>query len=341
MRIVDSHTHLSYDNPRKLIEMADHFHFEKLAVMGIPMYGRPLNTLECMLMKRLAPERVYTFGGMAYFGDRPADAKDHEKQLTLMMEAGCDGWKILETKPSVYRVLKCPLDGEVFSRAFQMAESENIPVTWHAGDPATFWSADTAPEFAVRHNWLCVGEGYPTLGEMYSQVENVLKRHPKLRATLAHLYFTSDDRAHAERMLNTYENFTLDITPGSEMYYAFLADREGWTRFFEKWQDRIIFGTDMEDDMGDVVFGSQDVIYSLVENTLIKGDYFEGAGAKGTGLGLDEGVLQKIFADNFENKVGKTPKPLNEKGLNAYCEWLFERLSKEDREKAERLVCGG
>jgi len=338
MRIVDSHTHLSYHRPEKLLEMADRYGFEKLAAMAIPLHRNHLNTLECLLMKRLAPERVYTFGGLHYFPGREPSADDHEKQLQLMLEAGCDGWKILESKPSVYRALQHPLDGEVFSKAFAMAERENIPITWHAGDPATFWSADTAPEFAVRHNWLCVGEGFPSLETIYAQVENVMARHPKLSVSLAHLYFISDDRPHGERMLDAYENFWLDITPGSEMYYAFLADRVGWTEFFNRYQDKIVFGTDMEDDLGDVVFGSQDVIYSLVKNTLIGSEYFEGAGAKGTGLGLAPDVLQKIFAENFERRVGKTPKAISESGLNAYVNWLLPKLSKEDQKKAEKVL---
>lgn len=338
MRIVDSHSHLSYGKPEKLIEMADFFGFEKLAVMAIPMERNPLNTLECLLMKRLAPEKVYVYGGMTYFKDHPATRETHEEQLSLMMNAGCDGWKLLESKPSVYKNLQIPLNSDVFEGAFAMAEREQIPVTWHAGDPATFWSADTAPEFAVRNKWLCVGEGFPTLSELYAQVEDVFKKHPLLRASLAHLYFTSDDRAHAERMLETYKNFFMDITPGSEMYYAFLKDREGWTEFFEKWQDKIVFGTDMEDDMQDIVFGSQEVINGLVTSTLIGNTYFESAGAKGTGLGLKEEVLRKIFAENFEKRAGKTPKPLNEAGLNAYAEWLMPRLSPEDRVKAEALL---
>ena len=338
MRIVDSHTHLSYHRPEKLLELADHFGHEKLAVMAIPVDSNPLNTLECLLMKRLAPERVYVYGGIAYFKNREATAEGHEKQLSLMMEAGCDGWKILETKPSVYRKLQIPLDGKVFEKAFSMAEAEGIPVTWHAGDPATFWSAETAPEFAVRHNWLCVGEGFPTLEEMYRQVESVLSRHPKLRASLAHLYFTSDDRAHGERLLDTYENFFMDITPGCEMYYAFLEDAKGWTEYFNRYQDKIVFGSDMEDDANDFVFGSQDAIVGLVRNTLIGNEYFEMAGGKGMGLGLDESVLKKVFAENFEKRAGKTPKPLNEKGLEKYTEWLFENLNAEERKRAEALL---
>ncbi len=340
MRMIDSHVHLDHHNPRKALEMVDHFGYERYALMGIPCMGHPPNTVECLLAKRHAPGRTYAFGGMVYTPDREPSAADHEKQLMLMMEAGCDGWKILESKPSVYRELKVPLDGEVFSRSFAMAEREGIPVTWHAGDPATFWDAKTAPAFAVKYNWLCVGEGFPTLDEMYRQVENVMARHPKLRTSMAHLYFTSDDRAHAERMLDAYEHLWMDLTPGSEMYSAFLADREGWRRFFETYQDKLVFGTDMVDAEDDVVFGSQDTIVEFVLKTLMQETSFSIADISGVGLGLPQGVQEKIFAKNFEGRVG-LPKPISASGLNAYVEYLMPRLSAQDCRRAEAMICDG
>ena len=154
MKIIDSHVHMQSHNPSKLLEMVDGFGYDKYALMAIPCYGDPLNTLECLLAKRLAPQRTYVYGGMVYLPGVEPTAEDHEKQLQLMMEAGCDGWKLLESKPSIYRTLQLPLDGEVFDRAFALAQKEQIPITWHAGDPATFWDAKTAPEFAVRNNWI-------------------------------------------------------------------------------------------------------------------------------------------------------------------------------------------
>ena len=337
MRIIDSHVHLEYHNPKMAVQMADHFGYEKFALMGTPCQGDPLNTLESLLAKRAAPGRIYTFGGMVYTPGFEPTGADHEKQLELMLDAGCDGWKLLESKPSIYRKLQIPLDGEVFARAFALAERENIPLTWHAGDPATFWDAKTAPEFAVRNNWLCVGEGFPSLSEIYTQVENVFARHPKLRAAMAHLYFTSDDRAHAERMLDTYENFWLDLTPGSEMYTAFLADRSSWGAFFDKYQDKLVFGTDMVDEQDDVVFGSQDAIVEFVMKTLVEQTPFDVRGIRGTGLGLKESILEKLFAANFERRVG-SPKPISESGLSAYIEYLMPRLSKEDQKRAEALL---
>ncbi len=340
MRIIDSHVHLERHNPKKAIAMADRYGYEKFALMATPCTGDPLNTLESLLAKRAAPGRVYAYGGMVYTPGQAPGGADHVRQLELMMDAGCDGWKLLESKPSVYRELKLPLDGEVFAPSFALAEREQIPVTWHAGDPATFWSADTAPAFAVKYGWLCVGEGFPTLAALYAQVENVFARCPRLCASMAHLYFTSDDRAHAERMLNTYENFWLDLTPGSEMYHAFLADREGWRAFFERYQDKLVFGTDMVDAEDDVVFGSQDTIVSFVLKTLTEATPFCVGGISGTGLDLPETVQEKIFAANFERRVG-SPRPISASGLQAYVEYLMPRLTREDRARAEAMLNAG
>lgn len=338
MRMIDSHTHLDNHRPEKLLEMVDHFHYEKFGVMAIPCNGDPLNTLECLLVKKLAPERAYVFGGMVYLPNLEPTAQSHEHQLRLMLDAGFDGWKLLESKPSVYRRLQLPLDGAAFSRAFALAEEAQLAVTWHAGDPATFWSAETAPRFAVENHWLCVGEGFPSLPQIYGEVENVLARHPKLCASMAHLYFTSDDRAHAERVLDAYENLWFDLTPGSEMYHDFLADREGWRAFFDRYQDKLVFGSDMVDDEGDVVFSSQDSIVDFVVKTLAGSEPFQVQDVSGTGLGLSEQILGKIFRENFLRRVGPAPKPIDPAGLNAYAEWLLPLLSTEDRARAEAML---
>ena len=339
MRIIDSHMHLEYGRPDRLIALADLFGYEKICILAIPCYERDvLNTLESMLAKRLAPDRVYVYGGMTYIPGREPTAADHEKQLELMMDAGCDGWKILESKPSVYRDLQLPLDSDVFSRAFAMAERESIPVKWHAGDPATFWDIKKAPPFAAERGWLCIGEGFPTLQKIYTEVENVLARYPRLKASMAHLYFTSDDRAHGERLLDTYENFSLDITPGTEMYGEFLHDREGWSAFFNRWQDKIVFGTDGDDRRDAKEVDPSEALFTLIRNTLVGSADFCVRGFSGTGLNLDQPILDKIFADNFERYTGASPRPLSKSGLNAYVEWLMPKLANENRLRAEKML---
>lgn len=340
MRIIDSHTHIGNHRPEDLVAVQDRYKTDRFNVLSIPCYYGPLNTLECLITKRLAPGRAYVYGGMVYTNGIEPNAKDHEKQLELMLAAGCDGWKILESKPSVYRELQLPLDSDVFDSAFALAERESLPIIWHAGDPATFWDAERAPEFAARNGWLCIGEGFPTLEKIYSEVENVLARHPKLHVSMAHLYFTSDDRLHAERLLDTYDNFWLDLTPGTEMYGEFLNDHSVWKPFFEKYLDRLVFGTDYEDECGPAADKKHDGTRELIFGSFAGTEPVNAKGMNGVGLGLAPSVQEKIFAANFERRNGATPRPLNESGLTAYVEWLMPRLSTEDRLRAEKLLNG-
>jgi len=167
-----------------------------------------------------------------------------------------------------------------------------------------------------------------------------LARHPKLMATMAHLYFVSDDMDHGEQLLSRYENFRFDITPGTEMYSAFMADREKWAAFFRRWQDKLDFGTDMPDWTSPDRIPPRDDTCDLITKTLAGTEYFEVLGCAGKGLGLEKSVLDKIFVGNFERINGKNPKPLNENGLAAYADWLLPRLNREQRQRAERLLEG-
>ncbi|MBQ3231992.1 MAG: hypothetical protein IJA93_03395, partial [Clostridia bacterium] len=106
---------------------------------------------------------------------------------------------------------------------------------------------------------------------------------------------------------------------------------------FEKYQDKLVFGTDMVDSEGDVVFDSQDTIVDLVLKTFMEDKPFEIMGQKCMGMNLPQTVTEKILARNFEGRVGQ-PKPINEKGLNAYVEYLMPRLTKEEQKKAEELL---
>jgi len=78
MRIINSHTHPEYANPKALLSVADQLNCEKIGVMAVPCYYSALNTLECLLMKRMAPERVYLFGGMTYLSGYEPTGQSHE-----------------------------------------------------------------------------------------------------------------------------------------------------------------------------------------------------------------------------------------------------------------------
>ena len=259
---------------------------------------------ETLLAKALDPERCFALCSLDH--SRPGHPMpDPLTQVKAWLDAGFDGVKFIETKPNCQHATGARLDDMYFDAMFAYLEEHSVPVLWHNGDPATFWKPDECPKWAVENGWGYWDKGCLSLEELYSIVENVLERHPKLRATFAHLYFCGDDRAHLERLLDRYENVRVDITPGVEMYDHFFADREGWRDFFVRRQDRIQLGTDT--DRGDAFSGETPLALAL---GALSGGAVDQWGHRGQGLDLPQAVVQKIVRENFLAFAGAQPKPV-------------------------------
>lgn len=124
-----------------IAKVADMAGAEKFNVLSLAMMENPLNNLSCLLVKAKNPGRAYAFCSLTY-GEGSGECL---AQLQMWMRAGFDGWKILETKPSVAKLLGVRMDDERFEPAFAWAEENQIPIIWHVGDPATFWDPTACP----------------------------------------------------------------------------------------------------------------------------------------------------------------------------------------------------
>ena len=238
MKIIDGHMHTKGAPGRWFADCADARGYEAYAVLSLSCmqaYGGDRNNEECLAAKRADPARAYFFAGLVH---PCADPLQHVRRW---LDRGADGVKLIETKPTVWKETGADLSDAAFDPLFAFLEESQTPVLWHVGDPATFWKREEAPDFAFQNGWFYGDGGFPELAALYGVAETVLERHPKLRATFAHLYFCGDDRAHLERLLDRYENVRVDITPGVEMYDHFFADRERWRDFFVRRQDLIAF----------------------------------------------------------------------------------------------------
>jgi hypothetical protein len=142
---------------------------------------------------------------------------------------------------------------------------------------------------------------------------------------LAHFYFLSADLKRAAAFLDAHPNACFDLTPGSEMYFNFSANLEATTEFFTRYQDRIVFGT----DIGASAVGKPGTALDHAETlgrTYVVRAFLENSGAieipdgvkhwrrpnaEIRGLGLPEAILNKIYHGNFCRIYGDTPKPLH------------------------------
>jgi len=311
-RIVDCHMHISSGRPQRLAELADRHGFDKFNVLSFPCVAGEANNLEALLAKKLFPGRAYAFGGLIHTGAR--DAESYARQVCAMIDAGLDGLKFLETKPDKMRALGTPLDGPQFEGVFSIAEEERWPILWHVGDPATFWSKETAPQFAVKYGWVYDDPSFPTLTDLYVQAENVLRRHPNLQVCFPHFFFTSDDMPHARRVLETWPGVRFDFTPGVEMFGNFAIMPEAWREFFIQYSKRLLFGTDFTDDANFEVEDQENML-RLLHGTLASEEKFTALEIDCQGVHLPQKVLDDIYAANFERFADPAPRALNAEGV--------------------------
>lgn len=335
-RILDMHMHLAnLQHPEWIGMAARRDGAERYCVLSLAMKEDPLNNLACLRVKQLDPNNAYAFCSLTYDGGR----NDYLHQLRMWKDVGFDGWKILEAKPNyVAKCLYPPLDDEIYEPAFAFAESENFPIVLHVGDPAPCWQAQMYNIYSGQTTTGCYYQGgYPTLKELYKQTENVLRRHPTLHLSFAHLYFTSDDQPHARRLLETYPNLRMDLTPGAEMYIAFQKEPYYWRQFFLEFGDRLMFGSDTEPITEPNIFSPEQWPSGFVQRFLCEGEEQCLFGNTVRGFNLPEKIRQKILYQNFVDFVGGEPRSLDHNALESACQWVEQLLTDLGRQIESEL----
>lgn len=339
------HMHKWYDETLKidfthgLEEYRSACGLKYIALASLPS-GNPIpaprdvsNNIMCAFYK-LLNENTFAYGGFIY-PSYPASAEKManmslETQLDELNEIGFDGVKMLEGKPNLYVNVGKPLDSDFFKGAFEKMEKDGTYILMHAIDPESFWT-NADPEMVAKKWYYGDSSIYPSNADLYAQVDNVLKKHPRLNLCLAHFFFCGENPEKVDKMLDTYENLSIDLTPGGEMYIAFNKRPEYFKSFFTKHQNRLIFGTDMDFtphieagiwlcDRQYRYFATSETLSSFDDNEI-------------TGVEMPSEILQKIFSDNLLNKLGRRPKEINKDALRRYIEKYKHLIADKDLAK--------
>lgn len=264
------------------------------------------------IVKCECPE-VFSHGALIY-DDFPAKGDyGFLEQAKELMEIGFDGIKMIETKPSIHQYIKMPVSDSSYNEFFDYLEKENIHILWHVNDPWFCWD----------ENGVYTKLGYPHYNVIYAEVEDVLKRHPKLSVTFAHFYFMARDLARLSDLLDRYENVMIDTTPAEEEYGYLSKNWEESVSFFKKYADRIMLGTDNKSSFRPAF---KEEAVDKCNRFLRTTDEFKGITHKIKGLGLSKDEIYKISCGNFLDLLGDKPKPINKPALKRYIEKMMPRL---------------
>ena len=143
--------------------------------------------------------------------------------------------------------------------------------------------------------------------------DRVYARHPKTQFLSLHFGHDAENLAFVAQSLDRFPNMTVEL--GARIGELGRQPRAS-RKFFDKYQDRILFGTDAipspeGDKYPQQVFTDElyEIYYRFLET---EDEYFDYAPAvvppqgrwRIYGLGLPEGILRKVYHDNAARLLG-------------------------------------
>jgi predicted TIM-barrel fold metal-dependent hydrolase len=328
--VIDGHIHLAH--PYRLPDILRAMELtgaSRANLVAVPdlRYGNQNPAL--IYAKAQQPGSVWICGALDYsaaLANLGQAAGILGRQIANLKAMGLDGLKLIEGKPMVRRLVPVPLDSPVYAGVWEALEEAGFPVVFHVADPEEFWDTAHAPDWAVSAGWSYAGGDYPLKEALYAEVDHVLARHPGLKISFAHFYFLSADLPRAGAFLDAHPSVCLDLTPGVEMYFNFSQDVEVSRAFFLRYQDRLIYGSDIGAgliqaepsqalDMAEST-GRAWAVRQFLETDEVfgpppeMGHWNRPDEAKFRGIALPDDVLAKIYGGNFRRLFGATPAAL-------------------------------
>lgn len=316
-------------------DILEHFNYEKIVLQALPFYV-PINNYETLYFKA-QDERIYANLGRIHNFDARDTKEYYEEQVKAMYAMGCDGFKLYEGKPEYRKVFGRSLCDPTLDPFYEFCEEKALPLVMHFGDPREFWDINKIPKWALERGWL-YDESFVHFDALQKEVEGILEKFPKLKLILAHFFFVSDDIDYADKFMQKWENVSFDLTPGTEMFFNFEAKPDEWKKFFIKYSDRIMYGSDIYNwhREGKTIEEKYSHAVNLVRSFL---EYKEPFVDKWTTrtfehpFGFSDDMLDKLYHDNFIAQFGSKPRPIDGERIVYECKKELPNLDIDEIQK--------
>lgn len=253
----DVHLHINSLDPCYL-ELASRYNFRVVSpnVDSRISIDEQLNTASSI--KKAWPDRFTFFGTFSVDSFGTADfAKNTITRINECMQAGASGikiWKnigmVLKDKEGRYGMV----DDPAFNPIFLYLEENKIPVMGHLGEPGNCWfplneMTDTSNYRYYKSNpqyHMYLHPEAPSYEDQINARDNLLKKHPGLDFIGAHLASLEWSVEEIGKRLDLFPNLKIDLSARmGHLQYQSIADRERVRNFLIKYQDRILYGTDI------------------------------------------------------------------------------------------------
>lgn len=205
------------------------------------------------------------------------------------------------------------VDDPLLAPIFDWLAERGHPLLAHIAEPLDCWLPlrEGSPHYGYysrNPEWhMYTRPDYPSHGELMAARNRVLEQHPSLRFIGAHFASLEYDVDVLAETLNRYPNLAVDIS--ARLIDLAVQDSAKVRRFITKYQDRILFGTDvvMRTPPSSLALTEREQVIDALRTVYTTHfAYFESKGnvtvreRTTEGLGLPQRVLDKLYRTNAE-----------------------------------------
>jgi len=276
----------------------------------------------CQLQQKNNPAAVETATAFSMEGwDEPDWLERNMAWLDSSFNNGAIAVKIWKNIGMVYRDKDnnlISIDHPRFDPIFEMLAEHQIPVIGHLGEPKNCWlpleemTTNNDSNYFRQHPeyHMYKHPDLPSYEDQISARDRMLEKNPDLIFVGAHLGSLEWDVDELASTLDRFPNMAVDMAARmGQLFYQTHFDREKVREFFIKYQDRLLYATDMSangteekealaKEMHDTWY--RDWRYFVTDDTLtcdlVDEEY--------QGLKLPKQVVNKIYYTNSQKWLG-------------------------------------
>lgn len=300
--VIDMHSHAYEDNVdgiKRWVKTLEANHVEKV-IVHTGTYGEEFDRLYDMYKGVSDKFELWCGFDMSSWGtpDFPAKAV---AELERCYRKGAKGVGELSDKglgEKLSRKVKEPglhFDDDLFVPLFSKCAELGMPVNCHVGDP--IWMYEEMDEhndgYMNAYEWkidLTI-PGILDLYEVVTSLENACVKNPETTFIACHFANIGHDYEYLSGVLDRHPNLYLD---NSARHLESCATPRATKKFYEKYADRVVFGTD--NDPNPSMYALQ---WRILES---EDEHFYGDGYSYHwplhGIALGDDVLKKLYKEN-------------------------------------------
>ncbi|OGD21239.1 MAG: hypothetical protein A2W03_10630 [Candidatus Aminicenantes bacterium RBG_16_63_16] len=314
---IDAHFHLNTSDPA-FVELAEKNHFRLMTLVTASSSREKIDQqLGWASHQQRAFPRTVAYA-TTFSMENWGEAGWQEKTLAGLRKDFAEGAVAVKVWKDIGMTFREPdgrfimIDDPRFDPILDFIAAEGKAVVGHLGEPRNCWlplEAMTVPgdksyftEHPQYHMYL--HPDYPSYEEQIAARDHMLAKHPKLRFVGAHLGSLEWDVDELAKRLEAYPNMAVDTA--ARICHFEIQDSDKVRRFIIKYQDRLLYATDLSVEEGASDFSKivetwkNDWAFFTTDEVITS----PAVPKPFNGLALPISVLKKIYYHNAVNWLG-------------------------------------